>query len=260
MGETTRKETRRKSNDNKGECCTEQTRNAENSNKKCNGDVKRKVETCNDGQSERTASRPNKRSKKQSAGKDRNTKTRNNGQSECMGKSSKGDPRPNKIIKKQSVGKDCHTKHEKRKKGGKHEKLKGEKREKREGKHREKKVKQEKCKGDKRKKRKGETREKRKSAHSEKQASSKRRCIRMGNADSVLNKLYKEVAPGVHVLRAEQGHQRITLGCDFGGLETPSQAMERLGVKHNLIFFRESSLPLRELAAHLWRPQAIHKT
>ena len=53
-------------------------------------------------------------------------------------------------------------------------------------------------------------------------------------------------------------NRQLRLGTDFGGLETPSQALERLGIGHDLIFYCEAQKHLQQFVAGVFRPECIY--
>jgi hypothetical protein len=50
----------------------------------------------------------------------------------------------------------------------------------------------------------------------------------------------------------------LALATDFGGIETPSQALENLGIKHDLKFYTECQGHLREFVGSAFRPDLIY--
>ena len=61
-----------------------------------------------------------------------------------------------------------------------------------------------------------------------------------------------------HELVSNKKHRAsLRLGTDFGGLETPSQALGNLGINHTLEFYCEKGLHLRNFVAANFRPKYI---
>ena len=50
----------------------------------------------------------------------------------------------------------------------------------------------------------------------------------------------------------------LALATDFGGIETPSQALENMGIKHDLKFYTECQGHLREFVGSAFRPDLIY--